>query len=234
MVKLLGEKSKILLDKPIIMLIIISRYPERRLKMARPKGTKKQGQRNYLTGGEIKGFFTEARKAKSARDDCLFSLILYLGLRVSEAIRLKLSDLNQDSLEIRIQGLKSGRARTYEIPSDIWKKIGRWLKVRSQKKNIEKNPYLFPSQWYYDKSLTAQSVKDLFKKYAKQAGINGSFSIHSLRHSMGIRLAEEGWSPIQISRWLRHRSTSSTEVYFEQVSLRQDDEKAKRIMGDFF
>jgi len=70
------------------------------------------------------------------------------------------------------------------------------------------------------------AVQRLFKFYANKAGLPEHFSIHSLRHSCGIIRAKANQSPIKIILWLRQRSISSTQVYFEQVSFERDAEQA--------
>jgi integrase len=199
--------------------------------MSRPKGTTKTGLK-YLNESELDRFFKAVDKSGNYKDKFLFRLILFLGLRVSEAAGLKLENINQDSYQISIHGLKGGRSRVYDLNGRLWHKLEQWLRERS-KKRWEKNPYLFPSDKYFDESVTARKLKDLFKLYAENAGLNGDFSIHSLRHSCGILHARSGESAIQIMMWLRHRSVQSTECYFEQITFEDQDRKAAETFAAF-
>jgi len=186
--------------------------------MARPQGTKKNGLK-YLDREQIKAFEKALEKGGSLRDEVAMRLTFRFGLRVQELANLKLSDLNFDSHQITVEGLKSGRTRTYDVEGDLWKKLNRYLMQNKIKDR------LFP--------LSTQSLKNIFKKYAKLAGLPTDYSIHSLRHSIGIVMAERGASPIFIMKWLRHRSVNSSQVYFEQLEDRKLDQTMNKIFPEF-
>ena len=197
----------------------------------RPQGSVKTGLK-FLNESQLKQFFSAVDRSKDRRDMFLFRLVLFCGLRVSEVAQIKLSDLNLDSYEISIQGLKNGRRKTYNLDGHLFFKLERWLKIRDRftKKG---NPFLFPSARFYDESVTPQSIKNRFKTYASQAGLNNGFSIHSLRHSCGIQLARRGESPIIIMLWLRHRSIGSSQIYFEQLQDEEMNSRAKEMFQEF-
>ena len=199
--------------------------------MARPKGTKKHGLK-YLDEAELKRFFQAVDKSKDKRDMFLFRLIFFLGLRVSEAAKLKMSDVNLDAFQISITGLKNGRTRTYDLSARLFSKLERWLKARNRKLRME-NLYLFPSQRIFDEAINPQQVKERFKKYAQQAGLSSDFSVHSLRHSCGILQAKKGSTPIEIMSWLRHRNITSTQVYFEQIAFENQDKETAQSFSEY-
>jgi integrase/recombinase XerD len=187
--------------------------------MARPKGTTKNGLK-YLDRDQIKAFEKALVEAKNLRDEISMRLCFRLGLRVAELHNLRISDLNIDSQQITVEGVKSGRTRTYDIDDPLWKKLTRYIKQNK----IEDR--LFP--------LTAQSLKNVFKKYATLAGLSSDYSVHSLRHSVGMAMAKEGASPIYIMKWLRHRSVSSSQVYFEQLEdKRLDQTMNEKVFPEF-
>lgn len=187
--------------------------------MARPVGTKKCGLK-YLNRDQIETFKKALVEAKNLRDEISMRLCFRLGLRVAELHNLRISDLNFDSQQITVKGLKSGRTRTYDIDDQLWKKLTRYIK----KNKIEVR--LFP--------LTAQSLKNVFKKYASLAGLPSDYSIHSLRHSIGIAMAQAGASPIYIMKWLRHRSINSSQIYFEQLEdKRLDQTMNEKVFPEF-
>lgn len=201
--------------------------------MARPKGTEKKGLK-HLNEDQLERFFRSVRKSKNVRDDLMFSLTLFLGLRVSELQRIKVKDINLDGFQITIAGLKNGRTRTYDLEGKLWRKLLKWMREDRKKINPKgNNPFLFPSRLYHDEPITAQAIKFAFKKYAEEAGLDNGFSVHSLRHSCGILRAKNGDSPIIIQKWLRHRSVTSSQVYFEQVEFEKDDERAKETFNKY-
>jgi integrase len=199
--------------------------------MARPKGTSKIGLK-YLNESQLERFFKAVDRSGDRRDQFLFRLILFLGLRVAEAANLKIEDINFDSYQIAVKGLKNGRSRTYDLNGRLWHKLEMWLRERAKITN-GRNPYLFPSAKYFDEPATLQSLKNHFKVYAERAGLNSDFSIHSLRHSCGIIHARQGESPIAIMLWLRHRSVHSTTCYFEQLQDEEMNDRAKENFSEF-
>jgi len=148
----------------------------------------------------------------------MMQLTFYLGLRAGEVIRIKISHINPESREIWIKGLKNGRERTYSnIDSKLWKKLTKYTK------HYKPSDKLFP--------VTDQTVKNIFKRYAKRAGLRKNLSIHSLRHTIAIQMAKQNLSPVKVMLWLRHRSISSTQVYFEQLSYERDSLEMNSLMG---
>ncbi len=194
----------------------------------RPFGTVKTGLK-FLDDSQLKKFFIAVDKSKDRCDQFLFRIILFAGLRVSECANLKLKDLNLDSYEISIQGMKNGRRKTYNLDGRLFFKLEKWLKERKRIAG-KKNEFLFPSTRYHDEHVSTQMIKNRFKKYVELAGLNSDFSIHSLRHSCGILHARNGESPISIMLWLRHRNINSTQIYFEQL---QDEELNSRAKESF-
>ena len=202
-------------------------------KAGRPEGTKKT-ELPYLTDQQLGAFKKALEKAKNIRDEVFFKLTLYAGLRVVEATHLKIEDIKPDVFGFEVGGAKGGRTNTYKkIHPRLWSKLKKWLKLREKLPYAKSNPYLFPSKSLYDRPITEQAMKMTFKNYAKKAGLNNGFSIHSLRHTCGIQHAKAKESPIEIMLWLRHRALSSTMVYFEQVQFEDQGEKANATFDRF-
>ena len=202
-------------------------------KVGRPKGTKKHGL-PYLNEDQLGAFKKVLEKGKNIRDEVFFKLTLYAGLRVTEATHLKLENIKPDVFGFEVQGVKGGRANVYKkIHPRLWLKLKKWIRKREKLSYAKSNPYLFPSKSLYGRPVTEQAMKMHFKSYAKKAGLNNGFSVHSLRHSCGIEHALAGDSDIDIMIWLRHRSVKSTECYFEQVKFEKATEKANATFDRF-
>jgi len=197
-------------------------------KRGRPHGTKKNNWK-HLNERQLQEFLKAVRKGKTLRDDVMMSLTLYLGLRAKELVNIKLRDIEAESREVTIRGVKSGRKRSYpEIYEGLWKKLDRW--IGSLKGN---ETYLFPSPKVKGQPISTQAVKNLFKKYAKEAGLPLDFSIHSLRHTCAMLKAKANESPIKIMLWLRHRSVTSTQRYFEQIQFERDVETTNHVFRSY-
>lgn len=187
--------------------------------MPRPKDTKKPGLR-YLNEAQLKAFKRALAEHGSIRDRIMMGLTLYLGLRVQELVNIELSDIEADSQQITIRGLKGGRVRSYSgIDNELWKRLCAYLGQSKVKDHV------FP--------ITTQAAKNVFKKYARLAGISADFSIHSFRHSCAILKARKGDSPIKIMLWLRHRSIASTQRYFEQVLFENEAEQMNDLLEGY-
>jgi len=167
----------------------------------------------YLSKEELVSFFKVVDKAKRPQHRLAFRLIVHFGLRVQEAVNIKLEDIELGE-SMRIKGIKNGRERIYtglEIPAKIWRCYKAWIKERGK----SKNPYLFPSRFHANKSLTPEAFKTAFQGYIEASDINTHYSIHALRHSCAIMMVKGKEQPVTIMNWLRHRSIASTQVYIE-------------------
>lgn len=170
----------------------------------------------YLNDNQLKKFRSALSRGR-LRDQTAMELTLYLGLRVSELVDIKRRDVNVDSKQITIYGKKGGRERSYsDIEQSLWSKFYRFYK-----KTTADDDRIFP--------ISDQAAKNIFKKYAAIANLPADLSIHSLRHTIAILMARRGDSPIKIMLWLRHRSITSTQVYFEQVSFERDSEHMNEL-----
>jgi len=188
-------------------------------KAGRPKGTKKHGLK-YLTDSELQRFNEALEEKGNLRNKLMMRLTLFLGLRVQELINIRMSDIEEESHSITIQGVKGGRIRTYsDLEPQLWRLLIKYIKRYK------------PTDHLFDVSI--QTPKNVFKRYIRKAGLRHDLSIHSLRHTCGILKAKNNESPIRIMLWLRHRSVVSTQVYFEEISFKRDSQEMNSLMRNF-
>lgn len=202
--------------------------------MPRPMGTKKNGLK-YLDNTQLKKFFDAVRQDKEFQHEVWFNLCLYFGLRVTELTGMEMKDIRPDIRGIEIRGRKNGLNLIYRnISPVLWKKLEIWLQIRATRLCQRECTYIFPTptrKFKVIKSITEQAVKNAFKKYAKIAGLDASFSVHSLRHSCGMLKAINGDHPIQIMNWLRQKSLTSTLVYLQEIEFQNQNVEASQIFG---
>jgi integrase len=92
-------------------------------------------ERKHLTGREIERLLEAAKGSRNeARDRCLLLLMFRHGLRVSEACRLKLDQVNIESRVLHVARLKRGLSTTQPLRGDELRAIGAWLKQRARMK----------------------------------------------------------------------------------------------------
>ena len=98
-------------------------------KPGRPDDSKKNGWK-YLTEKQLDSFLTAVAKSKSLRDEVIFSLALYLGLRVQEIVNIELRDIDSDMAGVFIRGVKEGVKRPYtDLDPRLWKKLCRYTRT---------------------------------------------------------------------------------------------------------
>ena len=168
----------------------------------------------YLTQQQIKDFDKAIVRSKNKRDIIAFKLCFRYALRVQELVNITKDDINFESRQIVITGVKNGRTRSYDLDDALYQQIAKYVKVNKIKKR------LFP--------VTTTAMQYRFKTHAKNAGIPNAYSIHSLRHSCAMAMAKEGSSAIFIQNWLRHKNIASAQVYFEQLQ----DQRLDRTMNE--
>lgn len=156
-----------------------------------------------LSRQEIQAIFSAIGNLKHR---ALFMTIYSAGLRVSEVVHLKVSDLDSQRMTIRVQQGKGQKDR-YTLLSQ------RTLEVlRAYWKEYRPQDWLFPGKPETE-PLSVSSVQRVFGRVLLQAGIKKPASVHTLRHSFATHLLEDGTDLYYIQRLLGHTSPKTTAVY---------------------
>jgi integrase/recombinase XerD len=152
---------------------------------------------------EVEALFSVTRNVKHR---AILMLIYSSGLRVSEAARLKVSDIDSKRMVIRIRRGK-GKKDRYSILSHVALEALReyWREYRPKE-------WLFPSR-FPGKPLTERSIQRTFKKAKALASIKKSVSINTLRHTFATHLLEAGTDLHHIQLLLGHKSPKTTTIY---------------------
>ena len=134
-----------------------------------------------------------------------------MGLRVSEVVNLKMSQLYLDVGFIRVIG-KGDKERLVPIGSSATKYITIYLNVR---KHVAiqrgEEDILFLNR--RGKRLTRVMIFLIIKDLVKKAGINKNISPHTFRHSFATHLVEGGADLRAVQEMLGHESITTTEIY---------------------
>lgn len=176
-------------------------------------------QRRALRRDEVEKILT-AIPDKQPRDRLLFRLMFETGLRVSEALRLYVADLDLtlDDEHMTVQG-KGGKQRTVLLDSPkLVTQLRRYLKSTGYKHGP-----LFRSQKNgRGGSLSYQAVQQRWQHYCEQAGV--ACTLHQLRHSHATELVNDGVSLATIRKRLGHKNIQTTLHYAEQSDETADAE----------
>lgn len=147
---------------------------------------------------------------KSCRDKAMLELLYATGIKVSELISLKLSDIN---LNIGILHLRNQKSeRIIPIYPEAIKAISKYINsVRIFLVSDEDNDYLFTNM--NGQVMSRQGFWKIIKQYAAQAKIKKDITPHTLRHSFAAHLLENGAQLTDIKEMLGHSDISSTQIY---------------------
>lgn len=151
-------------------------------------------------------------KPEGERNKAMFETLYSCGLRVSEMIQLKISDLFFEEGFIRVIG-KGNKQRFVPINSYTIKLINIYkeqirVKIKVQK-GFEDTLFLNRRGKQISRNMVFMILKDLVKK----AGISKNVSPHTLRHSFATHLLENGADLRAIQQMLGHESITTTEIY---------------------
>lgn len=165
----------------------------------RPK--REQKLPNVLTLEEVKKLIDVTANLKHK---ALLMLTYSSGLRVSEVVKLRYSDLDQERKALKVRQGK-GKKDRFTLLSD------QALEVLEAYRDGEQD-WLFPGQ-YKGKHLTERSAQKVFEHARSAAAIQKEASIHTLRHSFATHLLESGIDIRYIQELLGHASIRTTERY---------------------
>lgn len=150
----------------------------------------------------------------------IFSTVYSSGLRIEEALNLKLSDIDSKRMQIHIRESKSGSARYAILSSQNYELLKKYFRDYWKKsfKSWSKDDYLFCT-YAKEKPITSKTVRKELKKVFEACKITKPPKLHALRHSFSVHLLESGADLFTIKELLGHRSISSTCVYLQLVNL---------------
>ncbi|MBN2487069.1 MAG: site-specific tyrosine recombinase XerD [Bacteroidales bacterium] len=161
-------------------------------------------------------------KADGHRNKAIIETLYGCGLRVSELINLKLTDIFADEGFIKVKG-KGDKERLVPIGSTALKAIQHYREKQRNHMVIEK-----PSQniLFLNKRgshLSRIMIFNITKLLAEKAGIKKTISPHTFRHSFATHLVEGGADLRAVQEMLGHESILTTEIYthLDQNFLRQ-------------
>lgn len=160
-------------------------------------------------------------KWEGHRNRAIIEVLFSCGMRVSELVNLKLSNLFLNEQYVRIFG-KGAKERLVPISSKAIKELQNWF-INRNLMNIKpgEEDYVFLNR--RGAHLTRTMILIMIKRQAVEAGITKTISPHTLRHSFATALLEGGADLRAIQAMLGHESISTTEIYthIDMTTLRQ-------------
>jgi integrase/recombinase XerD len=160
-------------------------------------------------------------KWEGQRNLAIIEVLFSCGLRVSELVNLKLSNLYLEEQYIRVFG-KGSKERLVPISPKAIKELNYWFMDRNLMKiKAGEEDYVFLNR--RGAHLTRTMILIMIKQQAVEAGITKTISPHTLRHSFATALLEGGADLRVIQAMLGHESIGTTEIYthIDMSTLRQ-------------
>ena len=161
-------------------------------------------------------------KWEGQRNKAIIEVLYSCGLRVSELVTLKLSDLYLDEQFLRVTG-KGQKTRLVPISPVAIKQLQLWFFDRNAM-NIKpgEEDYVFLNR--RGAHLTRTMILIMIKRLGQEAGIAKTISPHTLRHSFATSLLEGGADLRSIQAMLGHESIGTTEIYthIDRSRLREE------------
>jgi integrase/recombinase XerD len=159
-----------------------------------------------LSQEEIMGFFDNvpSLKYRAALMACYGA-----GLRVSEAVALKVSDIDSQRMLIRVEQGKGAKDRYAMLSPRLLDVLRRYYRA------ARPTEYLFPS-WRSNRHLCSTSLQNACREAALLSGIRKHITVHTLRHSFATHLLENG-TDIRLIQVLLGHSRIDTTARYAQV-----------------
>jgi len=161
-------------------------------------------------------------KWEGQRNRTIIEVLFSCGLRVSELVNLKLSDLFLQEQYIRVMG-KGSKERLIPISPRAIKELNYWFMDRhAMKIKPGEEDFVFLNR--RGAHLTRVMILIMIKETAAAAGIQKTISPHTLRHSFATALLEGGADLRAIQSMLGHESIGTTEIYthIDMSTLREE------------
>ena len=168
---------------------------------------------------------------KGLRDKAMLELMYSCGLRVTELISLKLSDLFFGEGYIRVLG-KGNKQRLVPIGRVAQEYVMRYLDVRKEENSSSKTKTKGEQTLFLSNrrtGLTRVMVFNIIRQATEHAGITKNVSPHTFRHSFATHLLAGGANIRQVQDMLGHENITTTEIYthLDPDHLRDTIEKIK-------
>lgn len=146
------------------------------------------------------------------RNHCMIEVLYGCGLRVSELIDLKMSNINFKESYLKVEG-KGDKARFVPLAAYTAELIKQYIKEIRSKYKINKKceDILFLNS--RGSSMSRVIVFIIIKELTEKAGINKKISPHTFRHSFATHLLQNGADLRYIQEMLGHSSITTTEIY---------------------
>ena len=185
-----------------------------------PKKAKKLPK--YFYYNELEELFSvnDLKTSLGQRDNLLIEMMYATGVRVSELVSIKLSDIHKSNRTIRIMG-KGSKERIVSFGEYCEDALDLYLSDGRNELNKKNSEYLFLNN--QGGQLTTRGVRYILEQMIKKTSIDKNISPHMLRHTFATHLLNEGCDLLAVQELLGHESIAATQVYTHVTNDRLKD-----------
>lgn len=158
-----------------------------------------------VTELEVKQFLQRVLESNNKRNYAIVTLLAYTGMRISEALSIRLSDFNLQTGECIIRNGKGEKQRTVLMNTKIINALRDYLKERTRYSTAEESNFLFVSK--KKESLDRTVVNRIFQKFSPK------ITPHQLRHFFCTNAIEKGLSIHEVANQAGHSNINTTLLY---------------------
>jgi len=175
---------------------------------------------------EIRRYYETVWRTRNFGDMVLIKTLLYTGVRVSELVNIRLSEVDLDRCQIRITQGKGNKDRVVPFPDPFKETLGMHME-QLRKKGAT---YLFESSW--KKRYSDRGVRRMLERYAEAAELSHNISPHQLRHYLFTWLKKQGLDDALIQPYSGHASRQSLEIY-SRLAIGEAQQEYDQVIGRF-
>ncbi len=176
-----------------------------------PMYRKRRKMKDVLTKEELSTFFNAC---DNYMYKTIFMLIYGSGLRISEAINLRIEDIDSKKMRIFVRKGKGEKERYTVLPQTSLEMLRKYYQMYKPK---HPEGYLFLNR--EGNPLTTERTRVFFRRYRRKAKIDEKFVVHSLRHSFATDLIERGATILEVKELMGHSNIRSTMEYIHVAKI---------------
>lgn len=160
------------------------------------------------------------------RNTAVFALMIYAGLRSSEALNLKMNEVDLKNNVISVNQGKGGKDRVVPICLPLRKILSEYLKDR---KRLGRESIHFFTSIHGDIPFTYNGLKKIVENFRQETGIN--FSAHKLRHTFATLMLEGGCDLFSLQKMMGHSDIKTTTIYLSATVSHLQQQIQKHPLG---
>lgn len=182
-----------------------------------------------LTPSEVAAILGQCsmRAPTGIRNRAMLTLLYRSGLRVSEVLAIRPSDIDLGKHTIRLLATKSQKAQTRHFDASADDALARWIDTRKALGIANGGTKLFCT--LDGQPVSDRYVRDMIKRYAKRAGTDRRVTPHTFRHTFAVELETAGATVTEISKLLGHSSIAVTARYLDHLTSHEAGAALQRV-----